>query len=297
MSGRPALSELNAFATVVQHRSFRKAADELGLAPSTLSHTMRSLEARMGVRLLHRTTRSVAPTEAGDRLLARLHPILHALDEALDEVNVYREAPSGALRINASELAVQVLLQSIVPTFVARYPQVSLDLVTEGRLVDIVAEGFDAGIRLGESVPQDMVAVAITGGTRFVTVAAPAYLAAKGTPALPQELAAHQCIRHRLPSGKPYRWEFEKAGQEIRMEVQGVITLDHPGLMVQAALAGLGIAYVPQQAAQAALTAGQLMTVLDDWCPEIPGLCVYYPGHRHVPAGLRAFVQVIRDQQ
>lgn len=297
MNGRPALSELSAFAAVVQHRSFRKAADELGLAPSTLSHMMRSLEARMGVRLLHRTTRSVAPTEAGERLLARLHPILHALDEALDEVNTFREAPSGALRINASEVAVQVLLQSIVPAFVARYPHVTLDLVTEGRLVDIVAEGFDAGIRLGESVPQDMVAVAITRATRFVAVATPAYLAAQGTPKLPEELAAHLCIRHRLPSGKPYRWEFEKAGQEIRMDVQGVITLDHPGLMVQAASAGLGIAYVPLDAAQSALGAGQLVTVLDDWCPEIPGLFLYYPGHRHVPAGLRALVQVIREQK
>jgi DNA-binding transcriptional LysR family regulator len=296
MNGRPGLSELSAFAAVVQHRSFRKAADELGLAPSTLSHMMRSLEARMGVRLLHRTTRSVAPTEAGERLLARLHPILHALDEALDEVNTFREAPSGALRINASELAVQVLLQSIVPAFVALYPHVTLDLVTEGRLVDIVAEGFDAGIRLGESVPQDMVAVAITRATRFVTVAAPAYLAARGTPRLPEELEAHLCIRHRLPSGKPYRWEFEKAGQEIRMDVQGVITLDHPGLMVQAASAGLGIAYVPLDAAQIALGAGQLVTVLDDWCPEIPGLFLYYPGHRHVPAALRALVQVIREQ-
>jgi DNA-binding transcriptional LysR family regulator len=296
MNGRPALSELSAFAAVAQHRSFRKAADELGLAPSTLSHMMRSLEARMGVRLLHRTTRSVAPTEAGERLLARLHPILHALDEALDEVNTFREAPSGALRINASEVAVQVLLQSIVPAFVVRYPHVTLDLVTEGRLVDIVAEGFDAGIRLGESMPQDMVAVAITGATRFVTVAAPAYLAARGTPRLPEELHAHLCIRHRLPSGKPYRWEFENSGQEIRMDVQGAITLDHPGLMVQAASAGLGIAYVPLDVARIALGAGQLVTVLDDWCPAIPGLFLYYPGHRHVPAGLRALVQVIREQ-
>lgn len=297
MNARPALSDLSAFAAVVQHRSFRKAADELGLAPSTLSHVMRSLEARMGVRLLHRTTRSVAPTEAGERLLARLHPILHALDEALDEVNTFRHAPSGALRINASELAVQVLLQSIVPTFVARYPQVTLDLVTEGRLVDIVAEGFDAGIRLGESVPQDMVAVALTGATRFVTVAAPGYLAARGTPTQPQELAPHACIRHRLPSGKPYRWEFEKAGQQLRVDVQGAVTLDHPGLMVQAAAAGLGIAYVPLDAAQPALASGQLVTLLDDWCPEIPGLFLYYPGHRHVPAGLRAFVGVIRGDR
>lgn len=297
MNARPALSDLSAFAAVVQHRSFRKAADELGLAPSTLSHVMRSLEARMGVRLLHRTTRSVAPTEAGERLLVRLHPILHALDEALDEVNTFRHAPSGALRINASELAVQVLLKSIVPTFVARYPQVTLDLVTEGRLVDIVAEGFDAGIRLGESVPQDMVAVALTGATRFVTVAAPGYLAARGTPTQPQELAAHACIRHRLPSGKPYRWEFEKAGQRLRVDVQGAVTLDHPGLMVQAAAAGLGIAYVPLDAAQPALASGQLVTLLDDWCPEIPGLFLYYPGHRHVPAGLRAFVGVIRGDR
>ena len=177
MNIKPDLVELTAFAAIAVHRSFRKAADELGLSPSSLSHMMRTLEQNMGVRLLNRTTRSVAPTEAGERLLARLGPVLRDLDRALDEVNAFRERPSGVLRINAGTPAVRQLLSAVVPAFLARYPDMALDLVTEGKLVDIVAEGFDAGIRLGESVPQDMVAVRFGGDIRFVTVASPVYLA------------------------------------------------------------------------------------------------------------------------
>ncbi|TMN18671.1 LysR family transcriptional regulator [Pseudoxanthomonas sp. X-1] len=296
MNAKPALAEMAAFAAIARQRSFRKAADELGLAPSTLSHMMRTLEARMEVRLLHRTTRSVAPTEAGERLLARLQPALHALDEALDEVNAFRDGPAGTLRINTSEAAAALLLERIVPAFLAEHPQMALDLVTDGRLIDIVAEGFDAGIRLGESVPQDMIAIAIDGPTRFLAVAAPAYLAAHGYPRTPQDLQRHACIRHRLPSGKPYRWEFARRGQEVVIDVPGALTLDHTGLMVQAAVAGLGIAYVPQRVAQTALDSVALRPVLEPWCPQIPGLYLYYPGHRHVPAGLKAFIAVVRAQ-
>ena len=182
-----------------------------------------------------------------------------------------------------------------MPAFLARYPRMSLDLVTEGRLVDIVAEGFDAGVRLGEAVPQDMVAVGFGGDARFVVVAAPAYLRNHPAPRTPDDLKAHACIRVRLPSGKPYRWEFEKHGQTLAVDVPGVLTLDHLDLMAQAAAAGLGIAYVPEQAVRSQLECGTLVTVLDDWCPWIPGLCLYYPGHRHVPPGLRAFIDVLRD--
>ena len=295
MNDRPALADLTALAAIVTHRSFRKAADELGVSPSTLSHMMRTLELKMGVRLLNRTTRSVSPTEAGERLVSRLHPVLRELDLALEEVDAVRSRPSGSLRINASEPAARLLMQSIVPAFLARYPDMSVDLVTEGRLVDIVAGGFDAGVRLGEALPQDMIAVRFGGPVRFLAVASPAYLAGHTPPLVPDDLKDHACIRVRLPSGKLYRWEFAKHGQELTVDVPGPLTLDHLGLMAEAAADRMGIAYVPDHAAQPFIDAGKLVTVLDDWCPPIPGLFLYYPGHRHVPSGLKAFVDMLRE--
>ena len=218
---KPALNDLTAFAAIAAHRSFRKAADELGLSPSTLSHMMRALERNMGVRLLNRTTRSVSPTEAGARLLTRLQPVLRDFDLALDEVNEFRNRPSGALRLNVSEPAARLLLRAVVPEFLARYPEMTLDIVTENKLVDIVATGFDAGVRLGESVPQDMIAVRFGGPVRFVAVASPAYLARHAAPQTPDDLKDHACLRIRMPSGKLYRWEFERHGQELAIDVPG----------------------------------------------------------------------------
>ena len=291
----PTLNDLKAFAAVAGHRSFRKAADELGLSPSSLSHVMRTLESSLGVRLLNRTTRSVAPTEAGEHLLARLAPTLRDLATALDEVALFRGLPSGTLRVNANETAARLLLKTVVPTFLGRYPDMALDLVAEGRFVDIVAEGFDAGVRLGEALPQDMVAVRFGGDARFFAVASPAYLTRHPAPETPEDLKNHRCIRNRLPSGKLYRWEFEKHGQEVTVDAPGALTLDHIELMTEAAAAGLGIAYVPERAARPYLQDARLVTVLSDWCPQIPGLFLYYPGHRHVPAGLRAFIDVLKE--
>ncbi|MBY5708030.1 LysR family transcriptional regulator [Rhizobium leguminosarum] len=295
MNYRPTLADLRALSAIVTHRSFRKAADELALSPSTLSHMMRSLEENMGVRLLNRTTRSVAATEAGERLVARLTPLFRDFDLALEEVNEFRGHPSGTLRLNTSEIAARVLLDAAVPTFLTRYPDMSLDLVTDNRLVDVVADGFDAGIRLREAVPLDMIAVEFGGDTRFVAVVSPAYLAAHPAPQTPDELRTHACIRFRLPSGKLFRWEFEKYGHELAVDVPGALTLDHVELMAQAAAKGLGIAYVSDRTARPFLESGALVTVLDDWCPAIPGLCLYYPGHRHVPQGLRAFITVLTE--
>ena len=295
MNERPSLSELSALAAVAAHRSFRKAADELQLSPSTLSHVIRALEARVGVRLLHRTTRSVSATEAGQLLVARLTPVLRDLDLALAEVDGFRDRPSGTLRINSAEGPARMLLASVVPTFLARHPEMSLDLVTEGRLVDIVAEGFDAGVRLGEAVPQDMVAVRFGGPVRFVAVASPGYLAGKDAPRTPDDLSRHPCIRFRLRSGRLFRWEFARHGQELAVEVAGPLILDHVELMAEAAAAGLGIAYVPERTADPFVAAGRLLTVLDEWCPRIPGLFLYYPGHRQVPPGLRAFIDVLKQ--
>ncbi|MFL9992936.1 LysR family transcriptional regulator [Paraburkholderia sediminicola] len=292
---KPTLADLTAFSAVAAHRSFRRAADALGVSRSSLSHAMLALERELGVRLLNRTTRSVAPTEAGEALLARLAPVLRDLDEALDAVADARGNPSGTLRINANESAARLLLKTVVPRFLKRFPGMSLDLVAEGRLVDIVEQGFDAGVRLGESIPRDMVAVRISDDLRFVVVAAPSYLAGRTPLTTPDDLRHHDCIRQRLPSGKRYRWEFRKHGQEVAIDVPGVLTLDHNGLMVEAASDGLGLAYVPESTARDWLDDGRLVTVLEDWCPFIPGLCLYYPGHRHVPAGLRAFIDVLRE--
>jgi DNA-binding transcriptional LysR family regulator len=295
MNSRSTLSDLTAFCAIVVHRSFRKAADELALSPSTLSHAMRTLEADMGVRLLNRTTRSVSPTEAGARLAARLQPVLRDLDLALEEVDAFRGRPSGTLRINSSEIAARLLLRSVVPTFLARNPEMALDLVTEDKLVDIVAEGFDAGIRLGEAVPKDMIAVRFGGEARFIAVGAPAYLAGRPPLATPDDLRDHQCIRFRLRSGKLFRWEFEKHGQELTVDVPGALTLDHPELMAESAARGLGIAYLPERVASPYIENGALVAVLDDWSPRIPGLFLYYPGRRHVPPGLRAFIDVLKE--
>jgi DNA-binding transcriptional LysR family regulator len=294
-TSRPSLAELISFATVAAHKSFRQAADELHMSPSTLSHTIRTLETRLGVRLLHRTTRSVATTEVGQALLSRVQPLIKDIDTALGDIDDYRSKPSGTLRINSSLIGARVLLQIAVPKFLARYPEMHVDLVTEGRLVDIVAEGFDAGIRLAESVPKDMIAVAFGGTDRFVAVAASAYLKKRGVPRAPLDLLQHSCIRYRMRNGRIYHWEFERRGQSVDVDVPGELTLDDDRLMLDAAIEGVGIAFVPERAASEAIASGKLSVVLDDWCPQFPGLCLYYPGHRQVPAGLRAFVDVLKE--
>ena len=294
---KPSLADLTAFAAVAEHRSFRAAADALGVSRSSLSHALRGLEQQLGVRLLHRTTRSVAPTEAGQQLLQRLAPMLRDLDDMLVAVSGGTDGPAGQLRINANESAARWLLRHVVPGFLRRHPRVTLDLVSEGRLVDIVAEGFDAGVRLREAVPQDMVIVPFAGDTRFLAVAAPAYLAEQGVPMTPDDLHRHRCIRQRLPSGKRYRWEFALNADEIAIDVPGALTLDHNGLMVEAATDGLGIAYVPEPIARPALEDGRLVALLQEWSPAIPGLCLYYPGHRHVPPPLRAFIAELRSTE
>lgn len=292
---KPTLNELAAFAAVAEHLSFRKAADALGVSRSALSHTLLGLEQSLGVRLLNRTTRSVALTETGAQLLASVRPVMQDLDAALDRLAEARGAPAGKLRINANKSAVRLLLRQVVPRFLARYPAVELDLVSEGRLVDIVETGFDAGVRLAEDVPQDMIAVRVGGDVRFVAVASPDYLSQRPAPLTPDDLHSHRCIRHRLPSGKLYRWEFSRHGEEITIDVPGALTLDDNEIMAHAAADGLGIAYVPESVAQQWLDAGGLVCVLAEWCPPIPGLALYYPGNRHVPSALRSFVDMVKE--
>ena len=285
---------LAAFASIAAHGSFRKAADELGMPPSTLSHMMRTLEAQLSVRLFNRTTRSVALTDVGAKLLSRIRPLLRDFDAAFEEIEIQQNRLSGTVRINSNEPAARMLLRHVIRVFHQNFPDIEIDLVTEGSLLDIVEEGFDAGIRLGEDVPQDMIAIRFGPQIRFLPVASPAYLASNPPPQTPGELQKHTCIRHRLPSGKLYRWEFEKDGEEVAIEVHGSITLDHLDLMAEAAEAGMGIAYLPDLVAGPYLKQGSLVPVLSDWCPTGPGLCIYYPGHRHVPAPLRAFLDVLK---
>lgn len=292
---KPSLADLEAFAVVAAERSFRRAADLLGVSRSALSHRMRKLEEQLGLRLLNRTTRSVSPTDAGNRLLTRIGPTLRDLDSALDTLAEDRGSPSGVLRINTGRGAARLLLRHIVPIYLERYPGVEFDLVSEGRLVDIVEQGFDAGVRLGEAVPKDMIAVRISKDLRFLAVAAPDYVRRFGKPVVPDDLLRHRCIRQRLPSGKRYRWEFEKHGQEIAVDPPGALTLDDNDLMVEAAANGLGIAYAPETASSDLLVAGRLVTVLEDWCPPFSGLMLYYPGHRHLPAPLRALVDLLKE--
>ena len=291
---RPSLNDLTAFVAVATRRSFRHAADELGMAPSTLSHAMRSLEERMGVRLLNRTTRSVSPTEAGFELLARLQPALATLDDALDSIATFRGKVAGNVRINAPRLGAALLVRNVLPLMTERFPDVVVDLVVEGKLIDIVAAGFDAGVRLVDSIPKDMITVPFDGPVSFVCVASPAYLHRFGEPGTADELERHRCIGHRVPSGKLYRWEFERAGQALTIETSGPVTLDDEELMVEAAIEGLGIAYVASPAAEAALAAGHLRRILTAWTPAPERIAIYYPGHRAVPPALRAFLDTVK---
>ncbi len=268
---RPSLNEFANFAAVAEHRSFRKAADAVGVSRSALSHALLGLEQNLGVRLLNRTTRSVSLTEAGAHLLAGIRPVLQDLDTALDELAKARGAPAGTLRINANKSAVRLLLREVVPRFLSQYPNVELDLVSDGWLVDIVSTGFDAGVRLAEDVPRDMTAVRFGGDVRFVTVASPAYLSHHTAPATPDDLRLHRCIRHRLPSGKRYRWEFSKHGEEMIVDVPGALTLDDNDLMAGAAANGLGIAYVPESVAQNWLQSGRLVPGTGGLVPSCTG--------------------------
>ena len=291
------LFELNAVAAISAHRSFRAAATELGISPSALSHAIAGLEKRLGVRLINRTTRSVSLSQAGERFLARVSPALREIAGAMEDVNAFRDTPTGTLRINFKERAGHLILRPVVAKYLRRYPDMQVELTVEGRPIDIVAEGFDAGIRLAESVPQDMVAVPCGPDSRFIVVGAPAYFERRPVPRSPADLLAHDCIRRRMPGGKLYRWEFEKRDEEMALDVPGRLTLDNDGLMIEAALEGLGLAFVSDWWVTDYLANGSLQAVLEDWTPPFPGLCLYYPRHRHVTAGLRAFVDLIREQR
>lgn len=287
--------ELRAFAAVVRHGTFTRAAAHLGRSPSALSQTIRALEARLGARLLNRTTRSVSPTEAGARLAERLLPLIDDLDAVAVAAAGPEGAPSGRLRINAGRMAGLHVVAPLVAPFLLRHPAVSLELVLDDALVDVVAASFDAGVRLGEVLEGDMIAVPLGGDVRMAVVGAPGYLAACGTPLHPRDLASHACVGMLWPTDRsPYQWEFEREGEALRVPVAGPLTCDDPAVRLQAAADGLGLAYAFEAEAEAMIASGRLVRVLADWTPPFPGCFLYYPGRRHVTAALRAFIDAAK---
>ncbi|WP_273824983.1 LysR family transcriptional regulator [Pseudomonas asplenii] len=289
------LSELEAVLAVARHRSFRAAAADLDVSTSALSHAVSALEERLGTRLFNRTTRSVALSEAGAQFVERISPALSTIRQAMEQAGSHAGVPSGTLRINTSVGAANQTMALFIE-YMRRYPQMNVDIVTESKLIDIVAQGFDAGIRLHESVPQDMIAVPLGLPLRLLVLGSPDYLARHPLPQTPTDLYQHRCIRLRMPSGRIYHWEFSRHGQSLEVDVPGVLTLDEPGLVLEAARAGLGLAFISQWNAAADVAAGTLVPVLQDWTPALDGLSLYYPGRRHVPAGLRALIELIRER-
>ena len=293
---RASLAELEAVATVARAGGFRAAARELGVSPSALSHAITALEDRLHLRLFNRTTRSVALTAAGEAFVAEVAPALAAIDGALENVSEGSSEISGVLRINTSRGAAEMLLQPLFLSFLNRYPHVELEIATEEALIDVLGQGFDAGIRLADTVPPDMIAVPILPTIRSVVVGAPAYFVGRKRPVVPADLMRHQCIRARMGTGKLYRWEFQKRGQAVLIDAPGSLTLDESGLMLEAALAGAGLAYIGEPSAAPHVAAGRLEIVLADWTPPYPGLSLYFAGRRHIPARLRALIDLMREQ-
>ena len=280
------LNDISAFLAVARERSFTKAAARLGLSPSALSHTVRGLEERIGLRLLTRTTRSVAPTEAGERLLRTVGPRLDEIDAELAALSELRDKPAGTIRITAGEHAAESILWPAVARLLPQYPDIKVEIVVDYGLTNIVAERYDAGVRLGEQVAKGMIAVRIGPDMRMAAVGAPSYFARRPRPKKPQDLTSHDCINLRLPTyGGLYAWEFEKGGRELKVRVEGQLVFNNIPLRVNAALAGLGLAYLPEDQVEAHLADGRLIRVLADWCPPFPGYHLYYPSRRqHSPA-------------
>lgn len=293
---RDELAVLAAFAVVAEELSFTKAAHRLGLSRSAVSHAIRSLEERLGLRLLARTTRTVAPTEAGERLLAHVRPALEEIEAALAEAGRLRARRAGVVRLVAPPMAIAMALWPKVAKFVRDNPEVVLDITTEGEnRPDLVAGRFDAGIHLGEFVQRDMVAVRISGEQRAAVVGAPAYFDSHPRPKTPRDLTAHSCISHRLGvSGPVYRWEFEKRGRPVVVSVSGPLVVTDPVFTLRAALDGLGLAYLLEEDAADLLGRGDLVRVLEDWCPPFDGYFLYYPSRRHQPPALQALVEALR---
>ena len=291
-------AELKAFVAVVERASFARAADHLGLSPSALSQIIRKLEARLGVLLLNRTTRSVAPTEAGSRLHARMTPMILEMDAAVADAAAAKGRIVGPLRINTLGMAAKKIIAPRLGAFHRAHPDVVLNIIIDDGLSDIVAGGFDAGIRVGERLEKDMIAVRLTPDVKMLAVASPDYLAQRGEPSTPADLRRHACINWRFPgSGRIYRWEFEKKGKKLEVAVEGPLLSNHQDVVIEAVLQGLGILYAyDHDRVEEAIARGRLKRVLTDWSPMSPGLFLYYSNRRHPPPALRAFIDCLLDR-
>ncbi len=294
---REDLGTLAMFLAVADERSFTKAAAKLGVSQSALSHSMRRLEAKLGVRLLTRTTRSVAPTVAGERLIQKLRPALGEIDDALDGLTQAQARPAGTIRVTTSEHAARTLLWPVVDRLAAEHPDIRFELSIGSGFTDIVAERFDAGVRLGERLEADMIAVRIGPRLRMAAVAAPTYFARSGVPATPHDLAGHACIGLRMVSGGLYAWEFERDGRELKVRVDGQLVFNDPELIVAAAVAGHGIAFLPEDRMLPLVASGALIRSLEDWCEPFDGYHLYYPSRRQPSPAFSLFVEALRYRE
>lgn len=287
-------TDLAIFLTIANNRNFSRAAIELGISASAISHALRGIEERLDLRLFNRTTRSVSLTEAGERLYSRIKPAFRDIDDAIDDLNTFRGKPVGTLRFNTALAAAKIVLLPLVTRFRHQYPEINIEIVTDNALVDMVAAGFDAGVRFGERVQADMIALPIGPRIRSAVVAAPEFFERHAAPKTPHDLRTLPCIRYRFSSGAFYRWEFERGGVQIEADVQGALTLGEMELMLDAARAGEGLAYVFEALAAPYIASGQLQRVLEDWCPFYPGFYLYYPSRRQVPSALKAFIEFVQ---
>lgn len=292
---RAHLADLAAFVTVAQERSFTRAAAKLGITQSSLSHTVRRLESRLGLRLLARTTRSVAATDAGERLLRSLRPAFDDIDAGLASLSELRDRPAGSIRITTGDHAARTILWPVLAKLLSEYPDISVEVSLDSGLSDVVAERYDAGIRLGEQVAKDMVAVRIGPDLRMAAVGAPVYFSQRSLPRSPQDLADHRCINLRFQTlGGLYAWEFEKGTRELKVRVEGQLTFNDVPMILEAARTGFGIAFVPDDMVREDLDAGRLVRVLADWCPPFPGYHLYYPSRRQPTPAFTLLVDALR---
>lgn len=291
---RSELSVLAALLAVAEERSFTKAAKRLGVSPSAMSHAVRGLEEALGVRLLSRTTRSVAPTDAGEQLLVRLRPALTDIQDALDQLSGLRDKPAGRLRLLVPRLAGTAVVGPKLAEFTRAYPDVILEVTADDSRVDIVAGGFDAGIHFGEYIEKDMIAVRVSEDHRAAIVGSPSYFASHPTPKSPHDLLSHKCINFRHGSAGLYRWEFDKGKKSLSVAVNGPLIVDDVETLVRAAIDGVGLAFVSDERVAAQLASGELIRVLEDWCQPFPGFFLYYPSRRQQPAALSALINALR---
>ena len=289
------LTDFDAVLAISRRGSFRVAALDLGMSTSALSNAIAKLEGTLGVRLFNRTTRSVALTDAGKRFVDQVTPVLKDIHQALDAVRSQQATPSGTLRINTFPTAGREILSPLVIEFLRRFPEVHIDLVTEGKLVDIVADGFDFGVRSESLVPKDMIAIPLGPPRRYAVVASPSYLAKRDRPRAPADLLAHACIRTRLPNGALFRWLFEAEGQPVQVDINGPITLDEASLARLAVLEGVGIGFFMESDVSKDIEEGRLLRILDEWTPPLSPLCLYYPSRRNPPAAFKVFVDLARE--